>query len=227
VRAKAGDVAAIQSLSSKPKKRRIDGSFSPPTTISASSTSPERTVCRSTTLERAKARRLRARRRQLRVVATCSREKNPPEITKEIRSTCVPPNRWLLKVGWKRHGLIRSSEVPRSWSSLSRQTLTMEGRVRRTKDCEHARSSKLARALADRPSVARLRPRRWHAAGDENRNQLAVGARYAVHPQLGVGFEVGPTGQLAYFGSGCGGGGSNSIGVHGLYTALVGTFTTN
>lgn len=41
------------------------------------------------------------------------REKIPPEVTREIASTCVPPDRWLLKRGWKRHGLIRSTEMPK------------------------------------------------------------------------------------------------------------------
>lgn len=61
--------------------------------------------------------------------------------------------------------------------------------------------------------------------------QLAAGMRYAVHPQFSVGAEVGPSGQLAWFGPGnCGGmtgGTTNSVGVHGLYSALVGTFFTN
>jgi REP element-mobilizing transposase RayT len=34
-----------------------------------------------------------------------------PEVLREIEATCVPPDRWLLKTGWRRRGLIDPLEV--------------------------------------------------------------------------------------------------------------------
>lgn len=59
--------------------------------------------------------------------------------------------------------------------------------------------------------------------------QAALGARYSFHPQFMLGLEAGPTGQIASMSFGCSmpGSTSTSVGVHGLYSSLVGTFTTN
>jgi len=55
--------------------------------------------------------------------------------------------------------------------------------------------------------------------------QAALGARYALHPQFMLGLEAGPTGQLSTP-TGCATNGSTdvSVGLHGMYGAVVGTF---
>ncbi len=56
--------------------------------------------------------------------------------------------------------------------------------------------------------------------------QAALGARYAFHPQFMLGLEAGPTGQITATSIGCSTPGSSdtTVGLHGIYGALVGTF---